>query len=78
MLGRLRLPGGSRIPSRDNAEEILSVANTAVWTMEMVTRTSKGGAIESYTTKGKKFIGQMSQEKVRVTELYQSKLSFPI
>jgi hypothetical protein len=37
MVGRLRLPGGSRIPkNRDDAEEILSVAKTSIWALEMI------------------------------------------
>ncbi|MGK3742036.1 MAG: hypothetical protein ACI90V_008890 [Bacillariaceae sp.] len=40
MVGRLRLPGGSRIPSRNDAEEILSVISTTRWTMEMIARIS--------------------------------------
>jgi len=39
MVGRLRLPGGSRIPkSRDDAEEVLSVAKISIWVLEMVNR----------------------------------------
>jgi hypothetical protein len=39
MVGRLRLPGGSRIPkNRDDAEEILSVAKTSTWALEMINR----------------------------------------
>lgn len=39
MIGRLRLPGGSRIPqTRDDAEEILSVTKTSIWVLEMVNR----------------------------------------
>lgn len=39
MIGRLRLPGGSSIPkSRDDAEEILSVAKTLIWALEMINR----------------------------------------
>ena len=43
MVGRLRLPGGSRIPSRNDAEEILSVTNTTRWTMEMIARINNKG-----------------------------------
>ena len=43
MVGRLRLPGGSRIPSRNDAEEIMSVTNTTRWTMEMIARINNKG-----------------------------------
>ncbi len=37
MIGRLRLPGGSRIPqNRNDAEEILSVTKTSIWVLEMI------------------------------------------
>jgi hypothetical protein len=57
MVGRLRLPGGSRIPSRNDAEEILSVINTTRWTMEMIARINNEGndeGISSSSPKGGK------------------------
>ena len=37
MIGRLRLPGGARVPNtRDDAEEILSVTKTSIWMLEMI------------------------------------------
>ena len=42
MIGRLRLPGGSRIPkTRDEAEEIISVTKTSIWLLEMINRKVK-------------------------------------
>jgi hypothetical protein len=40
MLSRLRLPGGSHIPSHQDAAEILTVTNSARWTLEMSARAS--------------------------------------
>ena len=39
MVGRLRLPGGSRIPrSRNDAEEIMHVTRTSIWAIKMISR----------------------------------------
>ena len=48
MVGRLRLPGGSRIPkNRDDAEEILSVAKTSIWALEMINRRNTNTSAKS-------------------------------
>lgn len=59
MVGRLRLSGGSKIPSHNDAEEILSVINTANWTLKMIIRNTKGGdkeGTESHLRIGKSSI----------------------
>ena len=63
MIGRLRLPGGSRIPNtRDEAEEIFSVTKTSIWLLEMINRKieATNGSANTEENDEEEFVGAKS------------------
>jgi len=76
MVGRLRLPGGSRIPNRNDAEEIMSVINTTRWTIEKITKIEKRGNEErSYSRGGKSSVVDLvSLIDYRLDHLFRQKV----
>lgn len=81
MIGRLRLPGGSRIPNtRDEAEEIFSVTKTSIWLLEMINRkietinSAEGYNKDSFGTKSSAMMDLIVLLNYRLDHLFLQKV----
>ena len=75
MLGRLRLPGGSKIPSQSDVDDITTTANSLRWVLDMVTRTKLENKASAVKTSAKSsVVDLMSVLEHRYDHLFVQKV----